>query len=114
MQKTNETLAQDYADIKGRHTRLTEDNELKAKAQNLEAREAAVKAAEISMAVAKKELELTIAHKDDMRTIVLTALRSPIIQETQRRHLLTTSSSAPGMSCSYPTEVTDTKTVQEV
>ena len=110
--KTNDKLAQEKADLLGRLSALQKDHDvLKSAAGNLTDRETKVKAAETQIAVDKKELELTKLFKDDLKTIVHTALRSPIVQKTMNDVVAVPGG---GNMCGFTTPVVKTETTQEV
>ena len=113
--KLNEKLVRDKADLSNSLTALQDVYDaLKQKAGNLDTREEAVKKAELQIAVDKKELELTRAFKDDMKTLLHTALRSPIVQTMMKDQMMTTYSNGPGQTSTCPMQVEKSSTVQEV
>ena len=111
LEEENTDLKQVLADCKVRNVTLQEENStLRASAGDLGRREAVVKAAEIQIAVDKKELELTKQFKGELMGVLNTALRSPIVQTMRNEHVPVSG----GPNSGWTQAVTTTETKQEV
>ena len=112
LEEDNRVLNKDNAEYKGRLEALREDlSNLRNRVGDIEKREAAVKAAEIQIAVDKKELEMTKAFKGDLMNVLNTALRSPIVQTVRNEHVpVSGGQNSPG----WTQQVTTTEMRQEV